>query len=44
MCELGNRSHMLTPEQQAKYRYYWEKLSFGKFAAVTFGMPILIFH
>ena len=39
VMELGNGSHMLPPEQQAKYRYFWEKLSSGKYAAVTFGMP-----
>ena len=39
MCELGNDSHMFTPEQQEKYRYFWDKLSSGKYTAVTFGMP-----
>ena len=39
VIELCNGTHMFTPEQQAKYEYYNEKLSSGKYSAVTFGMP-----
>ena len=42
ICDLGNRSHMLSEAEQEKYRYYYDKLSSGKYAAVTFGMPRFI--
>lgn len=42
VCELCNGTHMFDDAQKEKYRYYWEKLSSGKYAAMTFGMPKLI--
>jgi para-nitrobenzyl esterase len=27
VCDLGNTTHMLTPEEQEKYAYFWKKLS-----------------
>lgn len=42
VCELSNDTHMMDEAQQEKYRYYWEKLSSGKYTAMTFGMPRFI--
>ena len=30
ICDLGNNTHMLSPEEQEKYAYFWSKLNSGK--------------
>ncbi len=30
ICNLGNNTHMLTPDEQEKYTYIWNKLNSGK--------------
>lgn len=42
VCELCNDTRMLDDAAQEKYRYFWDKLSSGKYTAVTFGMPRFI--
>ena len=39
VIRLGNDTAMLSPAEQEKYRYFHDKLSTGRYAAVTFGMP-----
>lgn len=41
-CELCSDAQMFDEAQKEKCRYFREKLSSGKYTAMTFGMPRLI--